>query len=455
MAPEPPMYPGLPLIGSLLDLRGDRAALMRRAAAEVGPIVRFRVGPRTITVVADPDALGEILLRRHLAYVKQTRAYRMMRDGLGDGLLTSDGAQWQRQRRIAGPSFRGDAITGFAPLMVSRATALARRWAAEAGGVPVDVVPALHRLAMRIAGEAFLGADVGPEADTIRTCFDQAIRITTQRVLSPLATPIWVPTPTNIRLRRCLGALDRVLGGLIDAHRRRLADGDADPADPAHHAHFLHRLMAARDDQTGEAMSDAQLLDEVKTLFIAGFETTSNALAWTVYELGRSPAWQARVREEARAADLEGDPVGALARLPLARRVFLESLRRYPPIWAVGRNPLADEVVGGFTLKAGSWVFPSPLVVHHDPRHWPDPERWDPDRFLPERAEGRHKHAFLPFTLGPRRCIGEHFAMMEGVLIVASLAAGVRWTHDEAPVRPEPVVTLRPSRPVRLTIHGP
>jgi cytochrome P450 len=444
MTRDPPTWPGLPIVGSLLDFRGDRATLLRRAAEAYGPVVVFRVGPRRITLVADPALIDEVLTRRHAHYLKQTRAYRMMRDGLGQGLLTSDGEAWARQRRLASPAFRRDRLDGFADLIEGSARALAADWAARGDGAVVDVVPAFHRLAMRIAGRAFLGQEIGPLADTIRTSFNAAITLTTRRVLSPFSTPISVPTPTNLRLRRHLAVLDRAIGGLIAARR---ASGEV--CDD-----FLGRLIAARDPETGASMDDAQLLDEVKTLFIAGFETVSNALAWSVYELGRNPAWQDRLRDEARAV-LDGAtaPAEGFRRLEVARRVFAESLRRYSPIWAVGRTPIEDETIGDYRVPAGSWVFPSPYVVHHLPEHWPDPDRWDPDRFVPEAAAGRHKNAFIPYLVGPRRCIGEHFAQLEGVLILATLAARVGWRTVEA-VDPEPVVTLRPARPIRVRLHA-
>jgi cytochrome P450 len=369
----------------------------------------------------------------------------MMRDGLGNGLLTSDGAFWSRQRRIATPAFRHERIGGFASLMVTRARELGEQWAViAADGGSVDVLPEFHRLAMRIAGQAFLGEDVGQWSDAIRQAFDEAIGLTTRRVLAPWASPLWVPTPGNLRFRRAISALEEILGGLIEARR-----GAEDPGDD-----FLGRLMGARDEQTGEAMDDRQLLDEVKTLFIAGFETVSNALAWTIYELGRHPDWQARVRAEAKAV-LEG-PVSpdTLRGLLQTRRVFMESLRRYPPVWAVGRTPVQDDTIGGYHVPAGSWVFVSPYVLHHLEAHWPEPDSWDPDRFLPENAQGRHKHVYAPFLLGPRRCIGEHFAMMEGVLVTACLAAAVGWEIAPGPpVLPQPVVTLRPARPVVLHLR--
>ncbi len=434
LPPEPPLVPGLPVVGSLFALRGERAELMREAVARYGPVVQLAVGPRRIVVVGSPDTVGEVLVAGHDRYLKETRAYRMMRDGLGRGLLTADGEPWAKHRRIFAPSFRHDALGAFVPTIAGPAAEAGREWASLG---EVDLVPALHRLAMRIAGRAFLGADVGPVADAVRESFDLAIRLTTRRVLSPLSTPLWVPSPTNLRLRRCFRTLDQVLGAIV-AERRRGAPGED----------FLGRLLSARDEE-GRPLPESQVLDEVKTLFIAGFETVSNGIAWTLHELAHRPEWQDRVRAEAAPVVAAGiRALGDVARLPLTRRVFQESLRRYPPIWAVGRNPVRDEVIGGFTVRAGSWVFPSPYVVHHLPEHWPDPTRWDPDRFLPEVVAARHPRAFLPFLLGPRRCIGEHFAMLEGVVVVASLVAGARLEPVSGPVSPSPVVTLRPSRPI-------
>ena len=219
MTRDPPLHPGLPILGSLLDFQGNRAHMLLRAAQRYGPVVMFRIGPRRITLLAEPDLIAEMLTRNHDHYLKETRAMKMMRDGLGRGLLTNDGPDWARQRRVTAPVFRRDNLEDFASLILAGAQTQADAWAALPDGSVLDVVPEFHRLSMRIAGHAFLGQDVGPLADRLRESFNAAITLTTKRILSPFSTPLWVPTPTNRLMLRHVHTLDTSIAGLIRARR--------------------------------------------------------------------------------------------------------------------------------------------------------------------------------------------------------------------------------------------
>ncbi|MEZ4320332.1 MAG: cytochrome P450 [Myxococcota bacterium] len=424
----PPLHPGLPVLGSLLDFRDDRAELLRRVAAE-HPIARYRIGPITVVCVADPEHVGRVMSSNYRNYTKGVKAYLRFREVLGDGLLTSDGDTWAEQRRVAGPAFRADRIDRLAEGMREAGRTLAASWARTP---EPDTLEDLQRTTMRVAGQAFLGDAMASHVDTIRLAFDEAISLTTRRIVAPVTPPLWVPTPVNRRFRRAVAHLDRVLGDVVRARRTAPRQDDV-----------LGDFLDAGD------RSDTELLGQVKTLFMAGFETLSNALVWSVYELGRHPEWRERLRDEAREAFCGPVTRGTFAALPLTRAVFCESLRRYPPVWSAGRTPVEDDVVGGFDIPRGSWVFLSPYATHHLPDHWPDPDRWDPDRFTPEREAARHRHAFMPFLAGPRKCIGDHFAMLEGVLVLASLVEQVDW-ETVGEVKPFPVVTLRPASPVRI-----
>jgi cytochrome P450 len=436
---NPPRWPGSPIVGSLVDLRGDRAELFRRAALASGGIVELVVGPRRVVVLSDPELIHELLVVRADEFVKDTRAFTMMRDVLGTGSLLSDGEVWRRQRRINQPAFRRDRLGAFAQIQVDGGEALAAAWRdrRDVEDAGADVLGAT----MQIAARAFLGADVAGQVDALRQAFDAVSRATTRRILSPFSTPLWVPSPTNRHLLRNRAMIEGILRGILA--RRRAGPPQDD---------LLGRLLASTDEETGTAYTDDEVLVEMKTMFLAGFETVANGLVWSVLALGRDPGWQERLAEEA--SNLPDGPADAtwLDRLPIARRAFQETLRWRPPIWATGRSAPEDRELGPYRIRAGTWIFASPYALHHDPRFWPEPDRWDPDRFLPDAVAGRARHTYLPFGLGPRRCIGEHFALMEGPLVLATLARRIRWQALGDDVACEPIVTLRPARPVRLRV---
>ncbi len=430
MAIDPPLFPGLPVVGSLLDLRNDRAELLRRAVLLHPDVVRFQVGPMRITLVAAPELIGHVLVKHAKRYTKRTRLHQMLRDGLGDGLLTAEGESWARQRRLAQPVFRADAVGVFADEITRDAEALAEQFAAA---TTVDATAALHRLTMRISGRVLLGAAFEADADRLYAAFDEAVRCTTARILSPLTLPLRFPTPRNLRLQRAVGTLDVFLRDVIRERRARPVVADD----------LLGRLLVAHDG--ADSFGEQELVDQLKTVFIAGFESTATMLQWLLWELGQHPELQERVREEARSTR---DPEA----LVVTRRVVNEALRRHPAGWAGVRTCEEDDEVGGYRIPGNSMVFVSPYATHHLPGHWPDPLKFDPDRFLPEPSAQRHRHAFLPFLDGPRACAGDNLAMLELVLITAAIVARVRFTSGPDVLMPAPVVTLRPSAPVRLQI---
>lgn len=432
MANDPPLYPGIPVLGSLLDFRNDRAELLRRAAVLHPEVVRFQVGPMRITLVAAPELVGHVLVKYAKRYPKRARIHVMMRDALGDGLLTANGESWARQRRLVQPTLRPDAIGVFADDITRDAEAFADQLAAAGS---IDASAALHRLTMRIAGRVLLGVSFAADAERIYQAFDEAIRCTTARLLSPLTLPYRLPTPRNLQLRRAIHVLDTFLRDLIKARRANPGAGDD----------LLGRLLAAHEG--ADAFDDQELVDQVKALFIAGFETTATTLQWVLWELGRRPDLQAQVREEALGTR---DP----AELVVTRRVVYESMRRYPAGWAVVRMADEDDEIGGFFVPRDSMVLVSPYATHHLPAHWPDPLRFDPDRFLAERSEGRHRHAFLPFIDGPRRCVGDHLAILEVLLVTAAMVRRGPFTSTPDALVPAPVISLRPSAPVHLHVVG-
>jgi cytochrome P450 len=431
---------GLPLSRSL---QRDRLGTLARLAREYGDLVAFRVGPQRLVLLNHPDYVEDVLVTRARLF-KKGRALERAKRLLGEGLLTSEADLHRRQRRLAQPAFHKQRITGYADAMVAHAQRTAARWA---DGDTLDISAEMNRLTLTIVGETLLGSDLEAEAGAVRealTTVFEAFPMT----MSPFAPLLErLPLPIVRRYNRARATLDRLIYRIID-ERRRTPDDRGD---------LLSMLLLARDEEDdGGRMSDAQVRDEAMTIFLAGHETTANALAFTWYLLAQNPGVERRLHEEIDAT-LGGRTATAAdtALLPYARMVLAESMRMYPPAWAVGRRAMEDVEIGGYTIPKGTVVLFSQYLLHRDARFFPDPDRFDPDRWLPERQKGRPKFAYFPFGGGTRVCIGEAFAWMEGVLVLATLAG--RWRMESLETGPLPLqaaITLRPARGIRMRARG-
>lgn len=444
----PPEALGSPLLGVIPALRADAPGFLLRRRAELGDVFSFRIGPRRRLFVAHPDAIERVLVGNNANYRKHS-VYRKLRPLLGDGLLTSDGQRWLRQRRLIQPVFHRRRIAAFGEAMTASTRALlGGRWARAAEeGRPLDVAAEMMRLTLTIVGRTLFSADVSGDAETVGRALSVSLRHANGRMRALVDLPERVPTPANRRFLRSRRALDALVYGLI-AERRRQGLATA-PND------LLTLLLEAGDGAEGaERMSDRQIRDEAMTLFLAGHETTANALAWAFLLLARHPAERRRLE-----AELDGVLGGRvptaedLGDLQRTERVVKEAMRLYPPAWAIGRRSLTGDVLGGYAVPGGTDVLISAYVTHRHPELWEDPEGFDPDRFLPERSADRHRFAYLPFGGGPRQCIGNGFAMMEATLVLATVAQRYRLALvPGSEVALEPTVTLRPRHglPMRL-----
>lgn len=428
---------GRPLVGVLPEIRRDPLGFLARTHAAYGDVAAYRLGPIRSHLVAHPDGVRHVLQEHVKNYTKDHVSYGMVRWVVGDGLLTSQGETWLRQRRLAQPAFHRQRIAAMADMMVRRAEEMLERWGPAIGqGRAIDVGEEMMALALRIVGDALFGADVGPQTAAVSRNFnllsDQVVtRFRTGNVLPPV-----LPTPYDRRWRAALREMDQVVYAII-AERRRRGEDSGD---------LLSMLMLAREEETGAQMDDRALRDEVITMLLAGHETTATALSWAWGLLDAHPAVAARLHAEldevlaGRAPTAEDVP-----RLAYTRMVIDETMRLYPPVYILSRKVAAADTIGGYGIPAGSAVDISPYVTHRHPDFWPDPERFDPERFAPERAAGRHRHAYLPFSTGPRMCIGNGFALTEATLVLATVARGhrLRLAGGALPA-PEPLVTLRP-----------
>jgi cytochrome P450 len=420
---------------------GDRIGALARLAKEYGDVVLFRLGRQRMALLNHPDHVEDVLVTRARLF-KKGRALERAKGLLGEGLLTAEGEAHLRQRRLVQPSFHRQRVEGYAQAMVAHAARSAERWR---DGGEIDVAAEMTQLTLTIVGDTLFGADVGGDAQSIRQALTDVFEIfpITMSPLGPLLEHL--PLPVVRRSKRARATLDRIIYRIIDERRRTSADrGD-----------LLSMLLLAQDEeQNGARMTDTQVRDEAMTLFLAGHETTANALTWTWHLLAQHPDVERRLHEEL--DTVVGDRLPRAddaASLPYTRRVLSEVMRCYPPAWGIGRRAIEDVEIGGYTIPRGTVVLMSQYLLHHDARFFPEPERFDPDRWLPERQRTRPRFAYFPFGGGNRVCIGESFAWTEGILVLATLARHWRLERVEtAPVPMKAMLTLRPARPIRMKL---
>jgi cytochrome P450 len=418
----------------LRDFRLRPIGLFQEATQAHGDIVRFRFLHNTAHLIRHPDMIEHVLLTHQRNYTKQTPGIQKLQAILGQGLLTSDGDFWRRQRRIAQPAFHRKRIAGFFAGMVSSTHRMLARWNAQ-GDAPLDISEEMMAVTFDAAGESLFSADVGESAQRISDALSTAMRINTDRAWRAIRAPRWLPTAENRTFDAAMETLDTLVHSLIQSRR----------AAPGGHDDLLAMLVEARDDETGEGMTDVQLRDEVLTLLMAGHETTANALTWTFHLVGTHPEVEERLLAEVDSVLGDRDPcLEDLPQMPWLNAVSQEAMRLYPPGWLFGRMPIEDDEIGGFHIPGQTLVMMSAFITHRHPDFWPDPERFDPERFLPEPGAKRHRFAHFPFGAGTRQCIGAAFASMEMSVILAMAAQRyrLRMVPGFTP-EVEPLVTLR------------
>jgi len=407
-------------------------------AQQLGDVVVSNLGASEMWQLFHPTHIERVLVRNAANYTKDTHGYRAMRLALGDGLLTSQGESWKRQRRIANPAFHRNAIEAMGRSMVECAEDLATDWA-QSDGTERDVAHDMMAVTLRIAGRTFFSVDVhGGEAERIGMATANLVRQFLFHMSFPFPRPEYLPTPGNYAFWQAKRTLDADVYRML-RERRALSESEQ-PHD------LMSLFLGTRDEETGQAMTDEQLRDELVTMLVAGHETTANALAWTLHLLAEHPVELARVQAELDQVLGGRAPTAADVRaLPLLGRAIDESIRLYPPAWLHARRTQVDDSFDGVTIPAGAIVILPQYAVHRDERWWSDPESFDPDRFSPERSEGRPRFAYFPFSGGQRKCIGDRFAQMEAVLVLATLLQQVNLRSVPGrEVSAEAGVTLRP-----------
>ncbi|APR79856.1 cytochrome P450 [Minicystis rosea] len=421
-------------VRNIIGFARDQLVLLRDLADRYGDVVEMKVLGRPFFLISHPDDIEAVLVKHARIMLRDEYAVVLERV-LGKGLLTSDGDLWKRQRKLMSQAFVPKRIRSYGEAMVRVTDAALRPWH---DGQAINLHQEISRVTMEVVADVLFGSGIDHEdVRTVREAMEIVNEFLANSPEAVLKLPAWVPTPRNVATVRAVKQLDELIYRIIQKRRA------GEPRDD-----LLGTLLAAQDDD-GTKMSDAQLRDEAITLFLAGHETTALALAHTFYLLSKHPDIERRLHAEI-ASVLGGrlptaDDVRAL---PYTERVLKEAMRLYPPAWTTGREVAEEVEIGGYVLPKGAQILTSQWVVHRDPRWFPNPEGFDPDRFAPERAKDLPRFAYFPFGGGPRICIGNHFAMMEATLLLAVIVQRFR-----IELLPGQQLSLKPS--VTLRQAGP
>jgi cytochrome P450 len=461
--------------GGIRAFSTERLRVMTDFIQRREPVLRVRGLAGVVVLAHSPDVVHEVLVEKARSFEKSPVLRSALHPLVGEGLFTSEGELWKRQRKLMSPIFQVSQIEGFAAAMGECAVRTAETFK---DGATVDIARETTRIAMAVAGKTLFDIDTFGDSDEIGNALTVALHWTGEQasgipllvqarlrtlimrladrappplegklhdLSAAMIRPVLLPGKKTRELKAALALLEARVTRMIEDRRRNPGRED-----------LLSRLLAARDDDGGGRMTDRQVRDEVLTLFVAGHETTATALAWAIMLLCQNPQAYARARDEALA--LGGVPGHAdLPLLSYCLRVFKESMRLYPPVFIFGRQAITDVEIGGYLLPRGTICIVAPYTMHRRPDLWPDPDRFDPDRFLPDAEAARPKAAYFPFSLGPRTCIGNHFALMEGPIVLATLLRHADFELlDPRGTEPDPQATLRPKGglPVRVRIRN-
>ncbi|MFL6212053.1 MAG: cytochrome P450 [Pyrinomonadaceae bacterium] len=443
----PPGINGMALFRMMPQFRRDPLRTFTSLSRQFGDVVRMK-GLWTAYQFNHPRDIEHILQTNYRNYHK-SKFYAEGKSSIGNGLLISEGDFWRRQRRLAQPAFHRQRIAGFARIMTDSSEAMLEAWRPFAQrGEPLNISAEMMRLTLRIVGLALFSTDLSQDTDTIGRSLAIAREHLIRRTWQPIRLPISIPTRRNRNYLQAIRAADTIIYGMIAERRRRRIDA-ADTDD------LVTMLMRARDEETGETMSDKQLRDEAMTIMVAGHETTALALSWTWYLLSRHTEVERKLHAEL-VAILDGRTPASedIPQLKYTTMIIEEAMRLYPPAWVIARRAVNDDFVGGYRIEAKSEIILLPYVTHRHPDFWENAEDFDPERFSPGRSEGRPRYAYFPFGGGPRQCIGNNFAMMEAILVLATVAQKYRLRLvPEHPVEPEPSVTLHARHGIKMTLH--
>ena len=436
---RPPGPKSRGIIGNFPMGSGDPLGLFTRWSREYGDIFHYRVLNRHIYFLNHPDLIKDVLVTHHQNFIKG-EAVRFNRRIFGNGLVANEGASWAQQRRIIQPAFHRESIESYANTMVAHSERMLEAWH---DGETRDIHQDMMRLTLEIVAMALFSVEIASDGDRVSVALNTLMELTSgARMLLPAGLRL-VPTPGNLRYLRAVRQLDEIVYGLI--RQRQATDRTYED--------LLSTLLRARYEDGG-SMPNRQLRDEVMTLLLTGHETTAVSLSWTWYLLSQHPEVEQKLWSELQQVLNGRNPrMSDLPGLPYLERVIKESIRLYPPVWALVRNPVKECEIGGYRIPTGTTILMSQWVMHRDPRYYDEPERFNPDRWLDARSREAPKFAYFPFGGGPRTCIGASFATTEAALVLATIAQKyqIRVVPDW-PIETIPTITLRPRHGIKVTV---
>lgn len=437
-----PSLPGLPLFGNIFALRNERLKLLQRISQQFGDIGAFHFGPRIVPVLNSPDFIRQALVEQGSLFEKTATVRALGTPVLGNGIFLSEGEEHRRQRKILAPLFHHRRVLDYADTMIASTSSLLEEWK---DGATLNLADEMMRLTQWIISKILFDADVMGEERELGEALTLTFQYFSSAVTNPLRLPLSWPTPQNRRVQQALTRINATIYRMIEERRHSAEE----------HCDLLSALLRARDEEEGTSLSDRQVRNEALSLFVAGHETTANALTWCCYLLSQHPDVSAKMQAE-------GDQVLAgrlptvadLPNLPYTLQVFKETLRLYPPVYAFTRRTRSSIQMGGYHIPKGASVVISPYTLQRRPQFYPEPERFDPERFASEQEQELPRYAYLPFGAGAHICLGMHFAQLEGHLLLATMAQRLTFEFVGAePVEPEPLLTLRPKGVVLMRIR--
>lgn len=432
------------LIGSLYYLFRDPYEFLLSNRKKYHSVYKLSNPLRKAYVVHHPDGIKHILQDNNKNYHKSF-AYEILKILLGNGLLTSEGDFWRKQRRLAQPAFHRQRLANLFELMLGFSNELADDLEENFNGNAVDLAPKMMELTLKIVSKALFSSDVDVHVSKVGDSLDVVLEAAMNRIGNPLSTPRWIPTKSNLRENKAVDVLNEVVRGIIKERRNSNEQKDD----------LLGMLMEAVDEETGEKMDDQQLVDECMTIFLAGHETTAVGMSWLLYCLVKNPDKLEKVYAEIDSVLGGKKPeMSDLPQLTYTKMVVDESLRLYPPAWLIGRRSLEGDNIMGYDIPENSNMLLPVFAVHLDPRWWDKPDQFIPERFTKEEVAKRHKYAYFPFGGGPRLCIGNNFALMEMQIITIALLQRFKFKLKEGfePVL-DPLVTLRPRTGMWMSVE--
>lgn len=446
----PPRLKGLPLIGSTWHFLRDPLRFLLEMQEKYERVVTVKLLLGDITLLLSAEETKYVLQENNRNYHK-SKAYEVLAIFLGNGLLNSEGDFWRRQRKLAQPAFYKHRLALMTEMMVAETGHLLKDWEATGAATHRNITADLLGLALNVVTKALFSTDVGDKVSGISDALNEIMHYGDTKLKSVIKIPVHYPTAKNRRFLKAVQKVEAVIYQIINSRRKALEENP-----DVRYDDLLDMLLHTRDEETGEGMSDRQLRDEVTTIFMAGHETTANALSWALFLLAKHPEVLQKMREEAiRVLGERGTPTFENSReLIYSMQVVQEVLRLYPPAWLMGRKALEKDQLGKYQIKKNSYVLISPYALHRHPAYWDHPEDFNPDRFAPGAGKDRPTYAYIPFGGGPRICIGNNFALLEMQVLLTLMVRDFNFERvsSQQEVIPDPMITLRPKENLLLKV---